>query len=248
MPFGAAGAPATQQRMADNLLAGMKWICALAYLDHVMVFSQTFEDHLKHLKQLFERARKGSLHVKPQQCRLYHPETNYLGFLVSAFGIRPDPAKVAALRDFPVPKDLKAVRGFLGIGCYYRSFIKNFACISKPLQGLTRGEIRFRERSAFETIKQAIVDVAALAYPQRGKGFTFDCDACAIGLGAVLFRKDDPGRERPIVFASRLLRSMRQSGTRRRLEAFAVVWDLETFRAYVEGPATLVRTDHSPLP
>ena len=151
----------------------MKWICALAYLDDLMAFSQNFEGHLKHLRQLFERERKGSLHFKPQKCRLCHPGMSYLGFSVSAFGVIPDPAKTTALRGLPIPKDLSAVRGFRGIGSYYRRFKKNFARISKPLQDFTRGAIRFQwgesERSAFETITQAIVDVAALLTRNRVK-------------------------------------------------------------------------------
>ena len=132
---------------------------------------------------------------KPQQCRLCQHKTSYLGFLVLAFGVRPDPAKTAALRDIPLPRGLRAVRSLLGIGSVYRRFIKNFARIAKPLQDLTCGDIRFRweesERSAFETIKQAIVDVAALAHLQPDKEFIIDCDTCAIGLRVMLAQKDD---------------------------------------------------------
>lgn len=255
MPFGAAGAPATQQRMVDRLLAGMKWICALAYLDDVMIFSNTFEEHLTHLRKFFERVRKASLHLKPQKCKLCHPETSYLGFLVSATGVKPDPAKTAAIRDFKQPKDARGLRSFLGIGSYYRRFIKDFARISKPLQdllrALTNGEKRPwgpSENDAFNAIKNAIIKVAEMAHPQPGKEFLVDCDACRIGLGASLAQKDDVGLERPIAFASRLLRPNESRWSTTELEAFAVVWALDTFREYVEGSPTLVRTDHSPLP
>ena len=140
MSFGVAGAPATLQRMIDKLLACMKWTCALAYLDDMIVFSNTFEDHASQLRKLFERARKGSLHFKPQKCRLCHPETKCLGYLVSATDVRPDPARTAALEHFPIPKEVRGVRSLIGVGSYYRRFIKNFARISKPLQDLSAGK------------------------------------------------------------------------------------------------------------
>ena len=110
MPLGAAGAPATQQRMVDRLLAGMEWSCALAYLDDMMVFSRTFDKHMKHLRQLFKQAKKGSLQFIPQKCRLCHLKTRYLGCRVTKKALRPDPGKTNALRDVAVPKDVRSVR------------------------------------------------------------------------------------------------------------------------------------------
>ena len=105
-----------------------------------------------------------------------------------------------------------------------------------------------KRAGGFRSDKKAIVDVAQLAHRQPGKEFIIDCDASVTGLGAVLAQKDEQGHVRPMAFAGRLLRDNETRWTITELEAFAVVWALETFREWVEGSPTLVRTDHSPLP
>ena len=110
----------------------------------MIVFSNTFLDHVSQLQKLFELAKKGLLHFKPQKCRLCHPETKYLRYLVSATGVRPDPAKIAALENFLIPKNVRGARRFTGIGSYYRRFIKDFARMAKPLQDLTHIGARFK--------------------------------------------------------------------------------------------------------
>ena len=133
-----------------------------------------------------------------------------------------------------------------------RQFIKDFARISKPLQDLTHIGARFKwgleQQEAFEKIKRAVVEVAHLAHPVPGREFLIYCDASTVGLGAVLAQKGDKGRERPSAFASRLLRENEKHCSTTELEAYAVVWALETFRGWVEGSPALVRTGHSPLP
>ncbi|KAL8430034.1 hypothetical protein Efla_001389 [Eimeria flavescens] len=220
MPFGAAGAPVTQQRMVDNLRAGMKWSCALAYLDDVIVFSNTFKEHVTHLRKLFSRATQGSLHFEPQKCRLCHPETRYLGFLVSAEGVRPDSAKTAALEAFRKPINIHRLRNFLGLANYYRRFIQEYARNAKPLIELTHANDKFgwthSKQKAFDEIKRAVLEVARLAHPRAGKPSVIDCDACSSDNGGV--------------------RSIRGGvGTR-------------YFSRDVEGSPTLLRTDRSPLP
>ena len=250
MPFGIAAAPATQQRMVDKLLAGLKWCCAIAYLDDIVIFSSTFEEHLAHLEALFMRCRRANLQLHPGKSSLCKKETKYLGFIVSAEGVRPDPAKTAPIKCFPRPTDKKAVRRFLGIGSYYRRFIKGFARIAQPLQKLVPEGATFvwgdEQERAFEQLKTALTAPTFMAHPRPGLPYVIDCDAAMEGLGAVLSQKVD-GHERPICYASRVLRPNERKWSATELEAFAVVWALETFRVYVEGSPTLVRTDHSPL-
>ena len=250
MPFGVAAAPATQQRMVDKLLAGLKWCCAIAYLDDIVIFSNTFEEHLAHLEALFGRCRKANLQLHPGKSALCQSETKYLGFIVSAEGVRPDPAKTAPIRQFPRPTDKKAVRRFLGIGSYYRRFIKGFARVAQPLQKLVPENATFEwgeeQERAFEQLKAALTAPTFMAHPRPGLPYVIDCDAAMEGLGAVLSQKVG-GQERPICYASRVLRPNERKWSTTELEAFAVVWALETFRVYVEGSPTLVRTDHSPL-
>ena len=251
MPFGAAGAPATQQRMMDKLLTGLKWVCALAYLDDIVVYSDTFEQHLTHLEALFRRCEKGSLQLQPKKSALCRAETKYLGLIVSSKGVKVDPIKTEPIRKFARPKDKRAVRRFLGMGSYYRRFIRNYARVAAPLQKLIHENATFvwekPQQDAFDAIKDAIIAATEMAHPKPGEPFIIDCDAAAEGLGAVLQQLDEQKRERPICFASRALRPNERKWSATELEAFAIVWALETFRIYVEGSPTLVRTDHSPL-
>ena len=251
MPFGVAGSPAVQQRMMDRLLAGLKWVCAITYLVDIVIFSDTFEQYLQHLEALFVRCQAANSQLQPTKSVLCQKEIKYLGFIVSAEGVHPDLKKTEPIRNFPRPIDRKGVRKFLGIGSYYRCFIRNFARMAAPLQQLIPDNASFQwgaeQEEALESIKEALINATAMTHPQPGLPFIIDCDAAVQGLGAVLQQRDSEGRERPICFASRVLRSNERKWPITELEAFAVVWALETFRVYIEGSPTLVRTDHSPL-
>ena len=222
-----------------------------AYLDDILIYSNTFSEHLAHLKALFKRCRAGSLHLNPNKSTLCARETSYLGLLVSAKGVRPDPNKIKPVMELPEPKDHKNIRKFLGTGSYYRSFIKNYAIKAAPLQALLSEKVAFKwtdkHRNAFQDIKSAIANATLMHYPHPTKQFIIDCDAALEGLGAVLHQVGDDNKEYPICFASRSLKQNEKSWGITELEALAVVWALETFRLYIDSFKVLARTDHSPL-
>ena len=215
-----------------------------------MVFSNTFEEHLAHLKALFTRCASANLHLPPQKSALCRKETRYLGFIVSADGARPDRAKTDPIRRFPQPTDRKGMRRFLGICGYYRRCIRNFVRIAAPLQRLVPEDATFvwgKAKQVFEALKAALVHIAATAHPRPGLSFLIDCDAVVQGRGAVLQQRDDHKREVPTSFASCVLRANERKWFITELEAFAMMWALETFRVYVDGSPPLARADHSPL-
>ena len=250
MPFGVSGAPATQQRLIDALLAGIKWVSAIAYMDDIIVFSETFEDHLRHLEILFSRCRKHKLQLNPKKSALCRAQIKYLGVIVSHQGVQRDPIKTQPIREIPPPTNRRQLRRFLGMGSYYRRFIKNYARLAAPLQKLLPENVPFewgpQQQNAFNAIKEALVSPTLMLHPKPGLPFIIDCDAAAEGLGAVLQQLEN-GAERPIAYASRSLRPNKKKWHTTELEAYAVVWALETFRHYIEGSPILVRTDHSPL-
>lgn len=127
LPFGLCSAPATFQRMMDTVLSGLKWQSCLVYLDDVVIFSATFEQHIERLRLVLEAIRSANLTIKPEKCQFAFEELRFLGHVISAQGVRPDPEKTAAVAKFSTPIDKKSVRRFLGLCSYYRRFVYNFS-------------------------------------------------------------------------------------------------------------------------
>ena len=123
MPFGLCNAPATFQRLMQRVLSGLEYKCCFIYLDDILVASKTFEDHLTHLREVFSRLRSSNLRLKPKKCELIRDRVPFLGHVVSAQGIGPDPAKTERIMNYPVPTDVTEVRRFLGLASYYRRFV-----------------------------------------------------------------------------------------------------------------------------
>ena len=157
MPFGLANAPSRFQRLIHAVLCGLQYDICLVSLDDIIVFSQTFDDHLKHLNDVFIRRRSTNIRLKPSKCSFGCSEIEYLGHVVSRDGIRPDPSKINAVEELPIPRCPKGIRSFLGLANYYRRFIKNFAAIASPFNKLTRQHVHFLWDSecdiAFSTLK-----------------------------------------------------------------------------------------------
>ena len=251
MPFGLTNAPATFQRLMQSVLTGMSEFCSV-YIDDVLVFSDSIEEHIKHLQLIFDRLRKVGLKLHPLKCRFALPEVLYLGHLVSADGIRPNPDKVRAVVDFPVPTNVKTVREFLGMASYYRRFIPNFAKTANPLHMLTHQDVTFQWtsvcQSAFDRLKELLSSPPVLAYPDFSKKFLLHTDASGLGLGAVLEQEPEGrGPPHPIAYASRSLSKPEQKYGITELEALGVVWAVRHFRAYLLGNKCRVYTDHAPV-
>ena len=136
-PFGLCNAPATFQRLMDCVLAGLHWQSCLVYLDDIIILGRSFSEHLHNLRDVFDRFREAGLKLKPSKCTFGQKEVAFLGHIVSDTGVATDPVKVAAITNWPTPRNRKEVQQFLGLGNYYRRFIKDFATIAKPLHRLT---------------------------------------------------------------------------------------------------------------
>ncbi len=144
MPFGLQGAPATFQRLMDSVIIGLD--CCAAYLDDLIVYSETWNDHIGHLEQVFSRLKQAGLTVKANKCQIGMKECLYLGHVVGNGQGRPEPSKVQAVIAFPVPKTKKDVRSFLGRSGYYRRSIPNYSSIATPLSDLTKKALPKQEQ------------------------------------------------------------------------------------------------------
>ena len=252
MPFGLCNAPATFQRLIQQVLSGMgndhPFCCA--YFDDILVYSDNVQQHIQHLQQVFLRLRSVGLLLHPKKCRFAEPSVSYLGHIVSKDGILPDPGKVSAVQQFPVPTTVKGVRQFLGLASYYRHFVPNFAKIAGPLYVLTKQTVSFQWTSncqdSFERLKCLLASPPVLAYPDFEATFILHTDASGDGLGAVL-EQDDDGQSHPLAYASRTLSKHEANYGVTELEELAIVWALRHFRAYLLGHKCIVYTDHSPL-
>lgn len=251
LPFGVQGGVAHFSRVMSSLFSALQWKVLLIYLDDLLVFSKTFEDHLSRLGMVFDILRKSNLKLKPSKCKLLRKKLKFLGHEISAAGISPNLDKVRAVLNYPVPVDVEKLRGFLGLSGYYRDFIALYAEIAKPLTELTEKHRPFiwsvQCEKAFDSIKIALVNAPVLAHPDFSKQFILATDASGVGLGAVLSQRHD-GRERVISYASRPLSKAERNYSTTERECLGIVWATDHFSHFLLGAEKfLIQTDHNPL-
>ena len=208
MPFGLCNAPATFGLLLEAVLAGLNWKVCLIYLDDVIVHGRTFEDMIRNLDLVLGKLGEAGLKLKARKCQLFRHEVSYLGHIVSKDGVKTDPKKTEAIREWLEPTCVTEVRAFVGLCSYYRRFIRDFASKAKPLHKLTeKGQkYDFNEdcKKAFSHLKECLCAAPILAHPDFKEQFILDTDASDVGIGAVLSQKVD-GIERPVAFASKTL-------------------------------------------
>ena len=250
LPFGLCNAPATFQRLMEQVLRGLHWQTCLIYIDDIIIFSSTPEEHFQRLREVFDRLRMAGLRLKPSKCELLSREVRYLGHIVSDKGVSTDSSKIEAVQSWPTPTTIKQLRGFLGLCSYYRRFIRDFAAIAAPLHGLTRKGQKFfwsdecEER--FRILKAKLTTAPTLAYPNFSEMFILDTDASNEAIGAVLSQVVG-GEEHPVAYASRTLSNSERKYSVTRKELLAVVNFIKHFRPYLYGRRFLLRTDHGSL-
>ena len=262
MPFGATNAPATFQRLMHDCLGDLNMNWCIVYLDDIIVFSDTKEEHIKRLEAVFQKLMAAGLKLKPTKCFFFRNEIEYLGHVVSGKGISTNPKKIEAVTKWPTPKTVYDVRSFLGFVGYYRRFIKNFSKITKPIREVITGLENQSKRaakktyiewtdaaeSAFEALKTMCVSTPILAYPNYQLPFILHTDSSTDGLGAVLYQKQD-GKQRVIAYASRSVSKAESNYPAHKLEFLALKWAVcEKFHEYLYGSKPFeVYTDNNPL-
>jgi len=187
----------------DLALNSLNFYMCLVYLDDIIVYSKTVEEHLKRLRKLFDRLRIANLKLKPSKCHLLRAEVKFLGHVVSEKGVSTDSSKIEAVKHWPVPEDVHEVRSFLGLTSYYRRFVPTFVEIAAPLHALTMKNKKFEWTTqydhAFIKLKCALISSPILAMPNDNDPFLLDTD---VSIGAVLSQVPE-GVERVIAYASR---------------------------------------------
>jgi len=220
----------------------------LIYLDDVLVYSRTFDEHLQHLRLVFDRFREAGLKLKRKKCSFGQKNVKFLGHIISPDGVQPDPAKIEAIKEYPVPRKVKDVRAFLGLANYYRTFVKDFAKIAGLLHELTRKGLKFQWtnecQAAFHLLKTALTQAPILAYPDFTLPFELYVDASDDALGMVLGQIQN-GREVVISYSGRKLLPAEKNYSVTEREALAAVACVKYFQPYLYGRKFTIHTDHN---
>ena len=246
MPFGLKNAPAVFQRMMDTVLEDLLGDFCLVYLDDVIVYSKTLEEHEHHLKEVLKRFKTANLTVKLSKCKFFEESITYLGHEVSINGIIPAEKNVLKTMSRAIPQNLKELRSFLGMVGHYRRFIKDFATVADPLFSLVKKDAAWQwssaQQEAYAKLCDSLTGSPFLLLPDWDKEFTLETDASKVGIGAVLSQEG-----LPIAFGSKSLNETERRYSTTDREMLAIVHFCDHFRYYLEGRTFKLRTDHEPL-
>jgi hypothetical protein len=250
LPMGAMNSPSAFQRAMDQVLGELKWKSVMCYVDDLIIFSKTIEEHLVHIEEVLNKLKEAGVYSKLGKCQFGVKEIKFLGHVVSSEGIKADSDKVKAIQGLPTPKDEKAMSRFLGMAGFYRKYIKNFSARTINMRNLTRNEVQYvwnKEcEKEFKDIKGALSSSPVMAYPNFKKKFILSTDASYSGLGATLSQMGDSG-EQVIAYASRSLNQNEKNYGVTKLEALGVVWAIDLFKVYLQDNKFDLITDHKAL-
>ncbi|UYV71990.1 K02A2.6-like, partial [Cordylochernes scorpioides] len=236
---------------AMNIVLGdLLFKCVRFYIDDVIVYSSSFEQHVADLAAVLERLNKFRLRAKRAKSYFFRDSVEYLGHTIDQEGIKPLCDNVAALRDMPRPKNIRAVRSLLGMVNYYRRFVPNAGEVLAPLSNLLKKEHKFfwgtAEQAAFEIIKKVLTSEPVLVHPVPSKPFILNTDASGIAVGACL-QQEVQGVVKPVAYYSKRLSGPETRYSTIEKEAYAVVLALQHFKHLIAGSSIEVLTDHKPI-
>lgn len=247
MPFGLKGAPATFQRLMNEILREYINKICIVYLDDILIFSTTLEEHEQSLSKIFNILKKHNLKIQADKCSFLKQDTEFLGHILTKDGIKPNPDKIKVIQEIDIPKTEKQLKGFLGTTGYYRKFIKDYSKIAYPMiRYLKKGtNININDPqyiAAFENLKSLITQHPILKFPEYDKPFVVTTDASDYAIGAVLSQLGQPN-----CYVSRTLNDHEKNYSTTDKEFLAVVFAVNYFRPQLYGRKFKIVTDHAPI-
>jgi hypothetical protein len=245
MPFGLTNAPSTFQGLMNKVFRPYLRKFVLVFFDDILVYSLNLKEHLKHLKLVLEVLKEHQLYAKASKCKFGSLEVDYLGHVLSEEGVKADPAKIVAMKNWPHPRTPKALRGFLGLTGYYRKFVKGYGGVAAPLTALLKKNSfgwNARAEEAFRSLKELMSTPPVLGLPNFTKRFLVECDASGAGIGAVLMQEG-----RPLAYLSQGLKGKNLFLSTYEKELLALVMAVRKWRHYLLGQTFVVRTDQQAL-
>ena len=245
MPFGLTGAPSTFMRLMNEILRPFLGKFVVVYLDDILIYSKELEEHFRHLRLVFKVLREQRLYGKLEKCHFLSQEISFLGFIINREGVKADPKKIEAIKDWPTPNSITQVRSFHGLASFYRRFIHNFSSIMAPITECTKKrEFQWTQgaQRAFELIKEAMCRAPVLKLPDFTQPFEVECDASGKGIGVVLTQGG-----RSVAFFSEKLNQSRLNYSTYDKEFYAMVRALEHWMHYLKIQPFVLHSDHESL-
>ena len=250
LPFGLTNAPGTFMHLMHETFREFLDEFVLVFLDDILIYSKTLEEHRRHVHKVLETLAKSKLYAKESKCEFFKTEVEFLGHLVGRNGVRMMEDKVAAVAEWPVPKNVRDVRAFLGTAGYYRKFIKDFSRIAAPITELTKEKVKFdwtsAHQKAFVTLKNAMQVAPVLVLPDPKLPYVIHTDASSYAIGAVLMQDQGKGFQ-PIAFLSKKMLPAETRYPVHEQELLAIIHALSSWRHYLYGVKFKVMTDHHSL-
>jgi 8-oxo-dGTP pyrophosphatase MutT (NUDIX family) len=251
MSFGLKQAPGWFQLLMNHVLHEVIGEICVVYLDDIIIYSKTKEQHLKDVRRVLELLHKAVLQIKLKKCKFFQKEIPFLGHIISKEGIKTDPEKIRAMQEMEPPKCLRDVQAILGLFQYYKSFILDFARIAAPIYKALKRQPKFiwekEQQEAFETLKRKMTEAPILAHPDYDKPFILYSDASYSGLGHILAQKGNDSKEHVILYGGRKLQPAEQNYTITELECLGVVWGVRKNKQFLGQNNFLLFTDHKAL-
>ena len=251
VPMGSKNSSSTLAQLMEIVFRGFPPEYFLSYLDDILLATPTVELHLTYLERIFSALKRAGLKLNPLKCKFGQRSVSTLGFVMDSNGIRPDPANLAKIRDWPAPVNQKQVRQFVGLCSYYRSHIVGFAKEAEPLTDLLMKSREWfwsdKQQEAYETLKDRLLHGTACSYPDFSKEFILKCDGSGSTVGAVLSQLDSRGKECIVSCASQKLNSVEAKWSALDKEFFAIIWAVRYFKHYLRFDKFKIVTDHRPL-
>jgi hypothetical protein len=245
MPFGLSNAPSTFMRLMNQVFRPYIGRFVVVYFDDILIYSKSEEEHHDHLSQIMEVLEREKLFGNLKKCTFFTNEVTFLGYIVTAHGIKVDESKVEVIRSWPTPKSIHDVRSFHGLASFYRRFIRNFSSIMAPMTEVIKGssfQWNSKAQSAFEEIKSKLTQAPVLALPCFDKVFEVECDASGVGIGGVLTQEG-----RPLAFFSEKLCDSRRKYSTYDKEFYAIIRSLEHWSHYLVASEFILHSDHEAL-
>jgi hypothetical protein len=253
MPFGLTNAPSTFQALMNRILQPYLDNFVVVYLDDILIYSKTFEDHVTHVRLVLEALRTNELRCALDKCTFATQQLTYLGFVIGPNGVQADPKKTAPIADWPEPKSTHDVHTFMGLANYFQRYVPKMAELAAPLTDLLKGDhsqkfvFTAAAHTAFHALKHKLTHTPVLQLPDFGRPFNVTTDASKYAIGMMLSQTNSDGEEKPVAFDSRKFRHHELNWTTTEKEAFAVVHALKIWRHYVDGSKVTVYSDHIAL-